>query len=391
MSRYFEEDKNKILLIIAFGWALSFGVRLAYPVLLPYLQTSYGLTFTTAGSLLTILWFTYAIGQLPAGFLADRIGEQAIMTGSMFVSAAMLLLIVISEVTPVLFLATALFGVGNALFGVVRLSAVSDIYPEKLGTAIGLVSAAGDAGNTVLPLIASFLAAVFAWQLGFAFVAPLFVVTGVVMWLVVPERTSSSRSAENILSFENLRNVFATLRRPSILIILLIQIFFSAIWQAFTGFYPIYLIEMKGLSPAISSTLFALYFALGIVIKPLSGNVYDRVGPRVSLLVLTGASTIAIGVIPLLNNLYMLVIATIIVSTLGGKSIITLSYMTEILPDDMLNTGLGTLRAVYMMIASFSPVAFGLLADRGFFNESFYLLAGMSLVTIFCILLLPDR
>jgi len=73
---FLTDGRGDILVAVAAGWFLSIGVRLAYPVLLPYLRESYGLDLTTAGLLLTALWLCYALGQLPGGLLADRFGGE---------------------------------------------------------------------------------------------------------------------------------------------------------------------------------------------------------------------------------------------------------------------------------------------------------------------------
>jgi hypothetical protein len=46
----------------AVAWGLIVGVRMVYPVIVPYLQTEYGLSLTVSGLLMTVLWFFYAIG-----------------------------------------------------------------------------------------------------------------------------------------------------------------------------------------------------------------------------------------------------------------------------------------------------------------------------------------
>ncbi|MFC7009811.1 MFS transporter [Halalkalicoccus salilacus] len=60
---------------------------MVYPALLPRIRMTYGMTLTTAGALLTALWLAYAFGQLPAGMLADRVGEGRVMMVSTLVSA----------------------------------------------------------------------------------------------------------------------------------------------------------------------------------------------------------------------------------------------------------------------------------------------------------------
>ncbi|MFC6772137.1 MFS transporter, partial [Halorubrum pallidum] len=104
------EGRGRILVVVAFGWFLSISVRMVYPALLPYIRETYGLTLTTAGLLLTVLWTAYALGQLPAGILGDWLGDRPLLVASQLLAAAMLALVVIADSAAVLYAATALFG-----------------------------------------------------------------------------------------------------------------------------------------------------------------------------------------------------------------------------------------------------------------------------------------
>lgn len=385
------DNRSRILLAIAAGWFLSIGVRLVYPVLLPYVRSEYDLSLTASGMLLSVLWLAYALGQLPGGILADRIGEGRIFVVSSLVAACTLTVIIIGDSALLLYAATGLFGVGTALFGVARLSALSDIYPDRLGTAVGIVAAVGDVGNTLLPPVAGVLAATVAWQLGFGFVIPLFVIVAVGLWLAVPSRTSERETADHPLSIESIRHVLAGLRQRPIVLITLVQLLSNSVWQGFTGFYPIYLIEVKNISPSVASGFFALFFALGTVIKTLAGVAYDRIGVRRSLFALASSFGIALTLLPYVSGFWALAGVTVLVSTLLGRATVELAYMTDQIPDDILNTGLGTIRTGYMTIASGSPILIGAIADRGFFDEAFLLLAAVTGMTLFLIAMLPGK
>jgi len=64
--------------------------------------------------------------------------------------------------------------------------------------------------------------------------------------------------------------------------------------------------------------------------------------------------------------------------------------MTSAFPADMKGTGLGFLRTVYMTIGAVSPVLFGALADRGFFDEAYLILAGFVAVAVVLTQWLPE-
>lgn len=75
------DGRGPILAAIAGGWFLSIDVRLVYPVLLPHIRESYGLTLTTAGLPLTILWLAYAVVREADGTLVIRDENFAAIEG----------------------------------------------------------------------------------------------------------------------------------------------------------------------------------------------------------------------------------------------------------------------------------------------------------------------
>lgn len=385
------DGRWKILIAIAGGWFLSLGVRLAYPVLLPYLREAYQLSLTSAGLLLSVLWLAYAVGQLPGGVLADRFGEGRVLTASTAISALTIVLVATAASASVLFVATALFGFGTALYGVSRFTALSSIYPNNDGAAIGVTMAAGEAGNVTVPAAAGLVAAAFAWQLGFGITVPVFLLVVAGLWLFVPAYPSGSTSAVDTISFGTVRYVLSEITRPSILHVGLLQVLGYCIWQAFTGFYPTYLIEIKGVSTSIAAGLFALFFTVGIVVQPLSGNAYDRFGLDRVLPVIMGLTAVGMLLLPLVERFWAIVAVTVLMSSLLGQATVTLSYMTAALPRDMQGTGLGAIRTAYMGLGAASPVLFGAFADRGFFDAGFVVLAVIAGLVAVLAVRVPDR
>ncbi|WP_255291573.1 MFS transporter [Natrinema sp. CBA1119] len=371
------DGRGIVLVTIATGWFFSLGVRMVYPVLLPHIRTTYGMDLSTAGLLLTALWLAYAIGQLPGGVLADRVGEGRIMMISSLVSVGMILLIVTAQSVFVLFVATILFGLTTALYGVARFTSLSHLYPKHDGAAIGMTMGAGDMGNTLLPPIAAFVATAFAWQYGLGMAVPMFALTAIGLWYFVPSKTSETTAVDSV-SIETGRYILSEVMRPSMLVMATIQILVYCVWQALTGFYPTYLIEIKNFHPTTASAVFGFFFALGVVIKPLSGTAYDRFGAQKPLRAMLIALMAGLIALPLVDGFWGIVLVTIPLSGVLGYSAITLTFMTGGLPQDIQNTGLGTLRTTYMAVGALSPTFVGTLADWNYFDEAFFLLAGLT-------------
>lgn len=383
------DGRGPILLAIAAGWFLSIGTRMIYPILLPQLRTAYGLDLTTAGLLLTVLFVAYGLGQFPGGILSDHFGERLILILSTAISVVTLILIVTARSTPVLFLVTALFGAGVALYAVARYTILVDLYPEQVGAANGVTSAAADAGQSLLPPVAGLIVAVFAWQFGFGFAIPLFVIAAIGLWLVVPSKPPDPPTHETSV-LETAKDVLLGLRGLPVVYGTGTLLLGVSIWQAVTGFYPTYLIEVKALSGTLASVLFGLFFALGVVIQPVSGAAYDRIGISRSLLFVMGISGIGLMLLPLLEGFWPLVGVTILLSTLLGFAPVTQSHLILALPENIQGTGLGILRTVSFTTGAASPVFVGAAADRGYFDEAFWALAVLAGLTVILGMITPE-
>jgi len=129
---------------------------------------------------------------------------------------------------------------------------------------------------------------------------------------------------------------------------------------------------------------------MGILVQPLTGQLYDRFGIRKSLPPVLGVVVVSLVALPVLEGFWPIVVGTVFLSSILGYGTITLPYMTSAFPADMKGTGLGFLRTVYMTIGAVSPVLFGALADRGFFDEAYLILAGFVAVAVVLTQWLPE-
>ncbi|WP_211330782.1 MFS transporter [Halalkalicoccus subterraneus] len=376
-----------MLLAVAFGWFLSISVRMVYPALLPHLRDAYGLTLATAGLLLTVLWVAYACGQLPGGILADWVGERLLLIASSLLAATMLALVVLANSALVLFAATALFGLGTALYGVSRFTILNEIYPEQIGTATGVTLAAGDLGNAIMPPTAGFVAVAVTWQYSFGIAVPLFVLAAIGLWSTLPRPESRTTTLRESLALDG---VVSTLLQPAVLRGTVLLMLWSVIMQAFIGFYPTYLIDEKGLATQLSTVLFGAFFALGILMKPIAGRAYDRVGVQLPLLAIMSTTCLALVALPFVHDVWLLVPLTALASSILGFETIVISDLTRRLPDGTRGTNLGALRTVYIGLGALSPVLFGAVADQGYFDEAFLGVAGLAGVVMLIVLVSVD-
>ncbi len=380
-----------ILFAIGTGWFLSIGVRVVYPAILPFLQEEFGISLTLAGLLLTLVWSAYALGQLPGGLLGDWYGEGNILVVSTLLSRGAIMVVASAQAVETLFLASMIFGFSTALFGPIRFTVFTDVYSKRAATAVGLTMAAGNVGNSVLPVLAVFLAGIGTWRWGFWVTAPLFFCVSLFLRWSVPARTAESTALLDLSPRMMIRRLVEAIRKRDILAFTLVQVFMGFTFQGFIGFYPTYLIQVKGLAPTTAASVFGVFFLSAIVLQPLAGIIQDAVGAKRTLSVAIGLFIVGLFALPVLSGVVVLVLITIVLAARTGNGVIVNTYLAEALPADVKGSGLGLLRTVWILIGTTAPTVIGVFGDQGMLQEAFYLLAVLAMVALVIVYFTPVK
>lgn len=385
------DGKGWILTAVSAGWFLSIGVRYIYPSVLPFLRDAFSMDLTVAGFLLSTLWVAYALGQFPGGVLGDRIGEGNILVVSTVISTVGISLVATSVNAVMLFAATAAFGFATGLYGPHRFTIFTDIYSERSGTAVGVTMAAGSIGNTVLPAAAVAIAGYATWRLGYGLLVPAFVAVCVAIYVVVPDRTSTSTADTDTFSLETFRRVASAIGDRGIPVVVSIHILLSVVSNGFLGFYPTYLIQVKGFSAQMAAFLFGSYFAFGTVIQPIVGIARDRFGSRMTLGLIAGLVFAGLIALQFGDSIGYILLLTALISHRNGVGVVTNTFIADTLDDDIKGSGLGLLRTSWLFTGSLSPIFVGVLGDLGQLNFAFLVLAGISGIAVGLTLLVPSE
>lgn len=380
------DDRLGVLVVVGFGWFLLLGVRLVVPALFPSIRAEFAFSNTIAGSVYTILLSVAALLQLPGGIIADRVGGRSVLTLGFAAGLVGTTLLAIAPGVPVFLLGIVVFGVGTGVYGTPRVTVLSAVYPERDGTAIGICSAAGNVGTTILPVVAGVLAAAVGWQYGFAFAVPLFAVGTVLAWSVVPAAAGKADDAGSF--FADLPGIVAGLQSREVLLATAIMLVMFFVYQGLTAFLTTYLVTAKGLSEGVAATLFGVFFAGGVVAQVVGGNLGDRFGKRRTMAALLLASAATLFTLPFVSGVATLVPAVLALSIQLGNWPIVFSYTVAALPDEGQASGLGLLRTFYLLVGSLGSTAVGVMADVNLFDEAFFALAALALLaTLFCLVL----
>jgi len=124
-------------------------------------------------------------------------------------------------------------------------------------------------------------------------------------------------------------------------------------------------------------------------VKPVAGAAYDRLGMKLTLVLVLLGPIGGFVLLPIIEGFWPLALVTVLVSTMLGTGAITQSFLSDAIPDDIQGTGLGIVRTTSSTLGAAGPVLFGALADRGYFDEGYVLLAAVLAVVVLLTLRLP--
>jgi len=245
------------------------GIGSLLPILPLYLRergASYGLVGVIVGAALV----AQAIGQWPAGLLAERIGPKTMMIGGLVVAAAASLTFIIPLPIEWLIVLRVVQGLGFAAVIPAQLAAVADVVPRaSLGRAYGWVSGAQQAGYIGGPAIGGFLAVFGRWT--------VFAVTGAALLaaaavITVTLRTSHRAHADAVPRL--------TLRGPSrarsaVIAVATLSIGLGLLIGIYDVIWSLYM-RTRGASDPVVGLSFTLFALPLLVATPLAGWSSDR-------------------------------------------------------------------------------------------------------------------
>jgi len=263
------ESRSALFGIVAGIFVSGTGIGSLLPILPLYLRergASYALVGVIVGSAL----LAQAIGQWPAGILAERVGAKAMMIGGLVVAAAASVTFIIPLPIEWLIVLRFVQGLGFAAIIPAELAAVADVVPRaKLGRAYGWVSGAQQAGYIGGPAIGGFLAVFGRWT--------VFAVTGAALLaaaavIAVTLRTSSRVRVDNVPR----PAVSGPSRaKAAVIAVAILSIGLGLLIGVYDVIWSLYM-RSRGASDPVVGLSFTLFALPLLVATPLAGWSSDR-------------------------------------------------------------------------------------------------------------------
>jgi len=266
--------------------------------LLPFIRDDFVLDYTQAGWLVSAFTLSYGISQLPAGWLADRIGSRIVLTIGISGVALAGLLVGLSPTYIMMILFLVLLGATGGGYHPASAPLVSaSVEPKNRGSALGLHQIGGSASFFLAPLIAVVIATALGWRGSFITLAIPIMVFGIVFYVLLGRRGYSKKSKHPMpQSHTGAPPIPGRLRRLTAFIIL--GIANQSLIMSIISFISLFIVDHFGVSEEAAAALLALFYSAGLWAGPLGGYLSDHLGKVPVILV---ASLIAGPIIYLLN------------------------------------------------------------------------------------------
>lgn len=365
--------------LCSLAWFAVTGGRMILPALAVPIKQSLSIDNSGFGLAVTIMWLCYALLQFPGGLASDELGYRSTLLSSTLVVSVGFLLVAISGTMLSLMLALGIVGAGVGLFFVASRTLPSMLYGDQKGRALGISNAAGDLGGVMAPLVASVIIAhSWPWRGIFLLVASSLLVLAVLFHrflrgayhLEMPDVRSAASDAATQIS------------GPRITTVISVYGVFALTFQGTMAFLPLYLFESKGLSLAMANLLLATFFLMGVIVKPVSGWISERVNRNLLAAVSLTTAGVTLAILALFLSQRVSIAVAIVV--FGGSLMVfppvAQSFLISSFADETVGSSFGLTRSVYMLIGSAGPFLVGIGSNWIGFDITFLVIAvGLSI------------
>ena len=148
--------------------AFNYLDRATVSIAVPELRREFGASATQIGALLSVWSLSYAIGQLPAGYLIDRYGVRLLASGGLFIWSIFQLLGGLAGSFTQLFATRGLLGAAESPTGPSNARVVASWFPERArGLATGIYVSGTQVGPAIAPPLLTALMLWLGWRMMF--------------------------------------------------------------------------------------------------------------------------------------------------------------------------------------------------------------------------------
>ncbi len=319
--------------------------------------------------------------QLPAGMLAERVGERALLAGGSVLAGIAFALLATSQSYAALGGLILLAGTGSAVQHPIASTLISRAYAvASRRAALGVYNFVGDVGKMVVAAAMGLGIVAIGWRSSVVLYGLIVVGIGLLVLVALAslaETTPRTRPQTATASSPG----WGFTDPAGFALLSAIQLIDSACRTGFLTFFPFLLIA-KGASVASIGFGLSLVFVGGAAGKLVCGLLAERVGILRTVILTelaTGALIAAVVLAPL--GWAMLLLMPVGVA-LNGTSSVLYGTVAEFVRDDRQSRSYGLFYTLGSAAGATAPFVFGLVSDFAGVPTALMLVAALAVTTV---------
>jgi len=345
--------------ICVFAFLVNFG-RIAFAPLVDVFIKA-GVPEATAGLVATLVWIGSALPRLPTGYLLTKVRRHRVLVGMGVFLAASAAFTALAPGIRLIAAGALLVGLATGVFFIAANPLVSELYPDRVGLAVGIRGMSSQIAAVSAPFLVSVAIALGSWRIGFGTLSALALLATAGFVLAVRRANMPTAGAGD-------RDLLGAIRAQQSLIVAGIVFVGLAgfAWQGVFNFYVTYLGAAKGIQQGTASQLLTLTFAAGIPAFVVAGRLADRFSHLTLLISVVAGFALCLLALTAAEGLF----AVAAVSVLMGLVVHGLfpaadAYMLETLPDEHRASAYAGFSATMMLIQAPGSFAVGAFVQAG--------------------------
>jgi MFS family permease len=352
-------------LLLAVSMFLLIAATNIMTPLLPDIRDDFRVSIATAGLIVGSYGLARLAVDLPAGFLADRVGHRRLSVIAFVVLLAASMVGLFAGSVEVLIAARLGSGVAVGILATVVLSALSaTATPANRGKVMSLFHVANNVGIALFPLIGGLVGLVLGWRATFGVTAVLAVVAAVILLPLLLRIDLDRKGGTGRASADAQLILYGRDRRQAIVVTNFGVVANMIHRHGFRNtILPLYAATSLGLGGLSIATAIALMSATGLLVATPGGMLGDRLGRR--RVITAGLAAVAVGdlVFLLTGDLlsFLLVAALIGFGDFFASS--QTALLSEVVPVEDRTKVLSTYRFSADLGALLGPVVLAIVMD----------------------------
>ncbi len=379
MSRRATLPSDAVLLSVAIFLALAAGNILT--PLLPRIQQEFGITYATAGLLVSAFGFARLSLDLPAGFLQERLGGRLLATIGFVLLISASVVCAVAPTFGVLVAGRVGMGLGSSILSVVVLTGLSELAPSNArARVLALYTMANNAAIGFFPVVGGVLGLMWGWRSTMILCGVLGVLSAMLLAPVLRRIKATPPSRHDGDS------TTATFSLKGPVLLAMGAVYFGVVVNMINrhGFrnttLPLFASEELGLNEVAIASGITLMAVVGLVIAIPGGALGDRWSRRG--VIAAGLVMLAIGDIAFLGagNYATFLVAAFVLGLGDFFSSSQTAALTETVPPQLRGRVLGGYRFAVDLGATIGPLLLAGLLQFGGYQLTILAAAGLLLL-----------